>query len=93
MSITILRADHIAKTAKKLSQRIFERFPRSGLFEVSERLLALSERSIILGWTAAATPVLAALIAAVESTEAATFPATIGFTWFFVGTVVWLYRY
>ena len=41
MSLTILRADHIARTAKKLSQRIFERFPESGLYEVSVRLLEL----------------------------------------------------
>ncbi len=45
MSTTILRADHISRTAKKLSQRIFERFPKSGLFEISEELLKLGEKA------------------------------------------------
>lgn len=41
MTNTILRADHIAQTAKKLTQRIFERFPRSGLYDISEAVMAL----------------------------------------------------
>ena len=55
--------------------------------------LALHERSGILAGTAVATPTLAALIAMVDSAEPPAFPATIGFMWFFVGIVVWLYRY
>ena len=47
MAVTLLRADHIARTAKKLSQRIFERFPESGLFRVSEEVLALGTKAAI----------------------------------------------
>lgn len=42
---TILRADHIAQTAKKLSQRIYERFPNSGLYDVSETVMALGAKA------------------------------------------------
>ena len=45
MSNTILRADHIAQTAKKLSQRIFERFPKSGLYDISEAVMALGAKA------------------------------------------------
>lgn len=45
MSVTLLRADHIAQTAKKLSQRIFERFPDSGLFEISKAVLDLGAKA------------------------------------------------
>ena len=45
MSNTILRADHIAQTAKKLSQRIFERFPKSGLYDISGAVLALGAKA------------------------------------------------
>ncbi len=55
-------------------------------------VLAAVERSWILAGTAMATPLLAVLIAMVESTEPKAYPMTIGFTWFFVGLVVWLYR-
>lgn len=45
MSVTILKADHITRTAKKLSQRIFERFPNSGLYAVSQEMLQLAEKA------------------------------------------------
>ena len=47
MTVTILKANHIARTAKKLSQRIYERFPKSGLFEVSTVLVGLGTKAEI----------------------------------------------
>ena len=41
----VLKADHIAQTAKKLSQRIHERFPESGLFEVAEAVQTLAAKA------------------------------------------------
>ena len=45
MSSIILKADHISRTAGKLSQRIFERFPKSGLYDVSQTMLSLAEKA------------------------------------------------
>ena len=41
MTTTLLRADHISRTALKLSQRVHERFPDSGLYELTRRILEL----------------------------------------------------
>ncbi|MGI9643971.1 MAG: hypothetical protein ACR2O6_01515 [Ilumatobacteraceae bacterium] len=62
------------------------------LIGVGFLVLASVERSWTLAGTALATPLLAGLIAMVGSTEPKAYPMTIGFTWFFVGLVVWLYR-
>lgn len=40
-----LRSGKIAATAEKLSQRIYERFPESGLYQVSLELVELSEKA------------------------------------------------
>ena len=45
MSSIILKADHISRTAGKLSQRIFERFPKSGLYSVSQTMMSLAEQA------------------------------------------------
>jgi hypothetical protein len=39
MSYTVLDSDHIISSLEVLSARIFERFPHSGLFQVSKQLL------------------------------------------------------
>ena len=70
MTATILRADHIAQTANKLSQRIYERFPKSGLYDVSCELVKLGATAEAdapqiarpLYWVRAAVAVLVLLI-------------------------------
>ncbi len=45
MSVTILDAKKIAETAEKLSRRIFERFPVSGLYAISRELVQLGSKA------------------------------------------------
>ena len=42
-----LRSDRIVETARRLSRRVGERFPESGLFEVSKELVAMAETAEI----------------------------------------------
>lgn len=70
MSTTILRADHIARTTKKLSQRIYERFPDSGLYQIAQETLRLGAKAEVdapklgrpLYWLRLAVGMLIALI-------------------------------
>ncbi|HSF81867.1 MAG TPA: hypothetical protein VLA49_11575 [Anaerolineales bacterium] len=45
MSYTILDADKIIASLELLSRRIYERFPQSGLFQVSQQLLTFSRNA------------------------------------------------
>jgi hypothetical protein len=45
MSYTILNSDQIISSLEVLSRRIYERFPQSGLFQVSEQLLTIGRNA------------------------------------------------
>lgn len=43
MAVSVLKNEKIAKTAYQLSMRIHERFPNSGLFDVSQEIIAMAD--------------------------------------------------